>query len=95
MDRELQIDDLQNLIDSSIPRPSPMMKHTMQSKGWLLVVDSRISQIACLLATSMKREGFGTTEQYVNALRQAVQNANRQERMDIQPLSFVAPRIIG
>jgi len=40
-----------------------------------------------LLATSMKREDFGTIEQYVNAFRQAVQNANRQEGMSIQPLA--------
>ena len=40
-----------------------------------------------LLATSMKREDFGTIEQYVSAFRKAVQNANRQEGMSVQPLA--------
>lgn len=40
-----------------------------------------------LLATSMKRQDFGTIEQYVNAFRQAVQNANRQEGTSIQLLA--------
>ncbi|KAL1979854.1 hypothetical protein VTN96DRAFT_5062 [Rasamsonia emersonii] len=30
-----------------------------------------------LLATSMKREDYGTMEQYINAFRQAVKKANR------------------
>lgn len=127
IDRELQMDDLQNLIDSSIPRPSPenprydiWRKASKRVGNWLtkqldnnmfeklglsptptvyadetydaikrLATGSGLEDFAnsYLLATSMKREDFGTIEQYVNAFRQAVQNANRQEGMSIQPLA--------
>src|ERR1700735_2453348 len=127
IDRELQMDDLQNLIDSSIPRPSPenprydiWRKASKRVGNWLtkqldnnmfeklglsptptvyadetynaikrLATGSGLEDFAnsYLLATSMKREDFGTIEQYANAFRQAVQNANRQEGMSIQPLA--------
>jgi hypothetical protein len=111
IDRELQIDDLQKLIDSSTPRPSPehkkydiWKKASKRVGNWLTKqIDNNmfeklglsptptvyadetydaIKRLATgggledfansfLLATSMKREDFGTIEQYVNAFRQA------------------------
>jgi len=40
-----------------------------------------------LLATSMRREDYGTMEQFVNAFRQAVKQANRSPGTQIPPLA--------
>ncbi|KKA16462.1 hypothetical protein T310_9938 [Rasamsonia emersonii CBS 393.64] len=48
-----------------------------------------------LLATSMKREDYGTMEQYINAFRQAVKKANRVDGTYIQPLAVTLLMLRG